>query len=402
MDGFLRAYQSSKAVGPPLAEAHTSTLEVSVTNIVFNHAAGSLTGDAIELRKDFATALPRPEYTRAGESFAAYVGGTTPVTVQVRFEVVSPDPVSTLTLRGISTDSAGGGTLSDTDEKVVTVTNGVSHEGTDDPATPWDDSEYVTFTTEGAVPSQVNQSDEYWAWQITASAPTPLEHPIAADTSGPHHTYVLYAAPEIPWTQTVDEPHNPWVSLLTLACDWAENTPNPATVDPSDKEREIVATLIPGIFNGMRDLGKVYLPLPTHCNTAVDCDLTAILSEAEPSTDCFDLSGLLVLASHALGVGADASLRYQVLGDFQTRPVLPFHNGEGFPCPEYPGCWHAYTWARHSFGWFEGKVYDGTLMLNFAEPRHPIGEERDTTYKDDLYLTGLWTPVVAGTVSSFH
>jgi hypothetical protein len=415
MDGFLRAYQSSKAVGPPLAEAHTSTLEVSVTNIVFNHAAGSLTGDAIELRKDSATTLPRPEYTRGGESYAAYVGGTTPVTVQVRFEVVSPDPVDSVTVHAFSDDGPDGGTLSKTDQKVVSFMNGASQEGTDDPTTSWDDSEYVTFTLANPIPSQISRSYERWIWQVDELNEYPVDHLFSADASGPHHTYVLYAAPEVPWTQTVDEPHNPWVSILDLACDWAQGTPSSGIGEPLEQHRAIVNALIPGAYEGMANTGKTYDPAESHCNGATDCDLTAIVSPSavgNRTLDCFDASGLVVLSGRAIGV-AEVS-RNKVFGTFWlgakfvTQPIMPFRlEPNAVLCPS-GRCWRSYFILEHSFAWFDNRVFDGMIKVNMDDPRYPrdepcAGVECAGSYRDDVLAPGSeWELFGFEDITEFH
>ncbi|MBF0199129.1 MAG: hypothetical protein HQL32_15545 [Planctomycetes bacterium] len=190
-------------------------VDVNVENILFNHNRTSSTNDALNIRENYSTALSLPEFSKGGSNNpSAYIKGSS-VTILARLSV-KPNTITSAKIKAISTDT--NGSLGDLAEKSVTFNSGISQEGSDDTSTSGiNESEYVEFDVQGALPSKVFTSTESWKWVVTEIDGNAVSGELEVDSTSGHEVYVLWDTPKAPWTQTVNDAMNPWVSALEYA-----------------------------------------------------------------------------------------------------------------------------------------------------------------------------------------
>ncbi len=167
---------------------------------------------------------------------------------------------------------------------------------------------------------------------------------------------------------------NPWAVVLRYSCDWAEDETN----DP-----DAVTSITTRAYNGF---GKNYDGGDSHVDSTT-CHLTDMLSESW--VDCRDMSAIVQLFSQVLGV-SNVQVR-RVNGQFAYKMINPIGS---------PG-WQTGAWNFHQFGWYGGEVYDACIELDMSSPRVPTGEDLNTTYKNDLYDAGYWTPQTPFIINDF-
>jgi len=269
----------------------------------------------------------------------------------------------------------------------VSFMNGVSLEGTDDPTTSWDDNEHATFTLANPIPSQISRSDERWIWQVDELNEIPVDHLFSADASGPHHTYVLYAAPEVPWTQTVDDYHNPWTDALDLACAWGQGMP--ASEDVSlEEERQIVQAVAEGSYAGLSNRTYSFAASLLYGGGSPTIDLTILLTLDQ--IECFGAAALTQLFSQALGVNTSHVSRYRIHSfgaKFLTSELMLVGDNR----------WGTQRWSTHVFGWFgQGdpddlltwRAFDGLFVIDRDAPHFLLNRD-SATYESELVQ---WKP----------
>jgi hypothetical protein len=190
---------------------------------------------------------------------------------------------------------AVGNVFPDVTAKDVTFVGGVSQEGSDDPATTIDESEWVEFSLsgkshqfDGDTDKDVSTSVDSWKWSITS--------PFTCDfvTSGPHTNYCVLDVPKEPWYQSKET--HPWVSALEHACTWAGgSTGLPDAVDK--------------VANGIYDSGKFdynfdenYFDSATATHNLTDC-IERLNGSTTPQQDvnCVDCANFTVSFGNLLG-----------------------------------------------------------------------------------------------------
>jgi hypothetical protein len=346
-------------------------LKVQASHIAFNHDWDSHTSDGLNIRQNKTLTIPIPEYTKGGNNQAAAYIKDKSITMLARFTAEPSSFVTSLKLKGVSDDTDGS--LGDVVEKIVSFEAGVSTEGTDDPATPgFDESEYAELQVSGKTPDKVFVSNDSWNWTITEvnGVPTP---PLLADRSGEHRIYTVFDEPKSPWVLNPhDDEKNPWDQVLSYACDWANGAQN---------EDAAMGSVTTGAYGGF---GKDYNGDITHVE-GTTCHLTSLLSDTK--ADCQDMSAVVQLYTAILG-GGTAQVR-RVNGPFNTKEILPMQ-----------GTWTTEYWYLHQFGW-KGNVYDACLKLKQTDPRVPVNEDLDTTYKNDLFDSGTWSPQLQSKITDF-
>jgi len=236
--------------------------------IKFNHDSASLSGDAMNIRKNFTQTVAVPEWT-AGETLpadspAAYAIKETKgktITIKAKFTVTS-NSVTKAQVR-----ARGGGVLGAIDPQTITLGSGVSV------------PEFVSFELRhhqiGA--GGINVQDIKWEWEFRCCGGSKWE-PLATTR---HRIYIVLEEPKLPWKQQpVADTQNPWTEALDYACVWAAGQQN--QVD--------AATAITKHINA--NVGLVY-----------DNASGAPFYELPPQYDKFELTQFLAYLTNGTGLG---------------------------------------------------------------------------------------------------
>ena len=184
-----------------------SVYEISA--IVFNYNGGSITNDALNLRKNFSTPAPSKSWTKGGsanfaDSPALYAIQETqgnPLAIRVAFRANG--------IPGAFIRALGGGRLGPAKEHYVSFDSaGFSGYETFELTNP-------TFHAYG-----VAAYDITWLWQWRLKATDPWRGLVTTR----HRIYVILRAPTLPWTQAPASTSLPWIDALEIACNWAHGT----------------------------------------------------------------------------------------------------------------------------------------------------------------------------------
>jgi len=236
--------------------------------ISFNHDSASLSGDAMNIRKNFTQTVAVPEWT-AGETLpadspAAYAIRETQgrtITIKAKF-MVSSNSVTKAQVR-----ACGGGVLGQLDPQTITLANGVSV------------PEFVSFELRDHLigADGINVEDVTWEWEFRCCGGCKWE-PLATTR---HRIYTVLEEPNLPWTQQpASDTQNPWTDALDYACVWAAGQQN--EID--------AATAITKQVNA--NLGLVY-----------DNASGAPFYEPQPLCDKFELTQFLAYLRNGTGLG---------------------------------------------------------------------------------------------------
>src|SRR5215217_4584281 len=186
---------------------------LKLLSISFNHDTASLSGDAMNLRKNFTQVVAVPEWT-AGETLptdspAAYAIKEThgrKITIKAKFTVTSSN-VTKAQVR-----ARGGGTLGRLDPQTISLSNGVSV------------PEFISFElrhhTIGT--GGIKVEDITWKWEFRCCGGSKWE-PLATTR---HRIYIVLEEPNLPWKQPASDTQNPWAEALDYACVWAAGKQN--------------------------------------------------------------------------------------------------------------------------------------------------------------------------------
>jgi hypothetical protein len=200
-----------------------------------------------------------------------------------------------------------------------------------------------------------HNTDISWRYQVKSPAGT--DEWVGTGDSDNLVYYIILGQPQAPMTA-------PWVEVLELATDWAQD---------ETTEAGVVDTITVSAFS---DFNKNYDGGRTH-SRGTSMNLTDLL--ADNWADCRDMSATVHVFSGAIGATA---VQVRIIdGPLVTKPIDPVGS---------PG-WDAAAWNFHQVTHY-GNVYDACLRLDQSEPRIPRNEPIDTTYRSDLYDTGGWTP----------
>ena len=178
-----------------------------ISTVRFNFHTGSITNDALNIRKNFSTTAPSPEWTKGvssgySDSLVAYAiketqGNT--LCIQASFKA---NGISVAFIRAI-----GGGRMGTVKEKAVSF-NSAGNSG------------YETFELENTTfhSHGVNAYNVRWRWQWKLKSTDTwkdLEYTR-------HRVYIILQAPTAPWVQTLESTSLPWADGLEIACNWAK------------------------------------------------------------------------------------------------------------------------------------------------------------------------------------
>lgn len=218
---------------------------------------------------------------------------------------------------------------------------------------------YTELQLAGYLPNWVGKHTFTWKWEIYAIPVNTSSYCAAWNTTYTTHTcYTVLAVPQAPMAK-------PWLSVLDYACVWANG---------HTTEADVVWIITQEAYNS---LGKVYYPGNTHAPRPV-FHLKSFLSSSW--ADCQDMSAVVQVFTNALG-GSNIKVRSinYFSGQLVYKAILAIGNS----------VWSGGTWNFHQFGYLNN-VYDACLMLKQSEPRIPLDESIDGSYKTDLFQSGTW------------
>ena len=187
--------------------------ELKLVAISFNHNSSAFSGDAMNVRRNFANAISVPEWTigktLATDSPAAYTIKETQgkkITIRVKFTVLPKTANAQI-------KADGGGVLGPIDPQTVTFLSGVSV------------PEFVSFELKhqsiGA--SGIKVEDITWNWKYRCCGGCEWE-PLQTTH---HRIYIILEQPTLPWKQQpFSDTQNPWTEALDYACTWAAGKQN--------------------------------------------------------------------------------------------------------------------------------------------------------------------------------
>jgi hypothetical protein len=163
---------------------------IRVTHIYFDHDYS----EAIHLRKNYTTPIPKPEWVLGERSGAALYVQNNPVEILARFESFPGVDSAYIWAEG---DSVLGGT----EGQWVHFTNRVS------------DPEYYSFSTNYSTPSELGHYSWDWHWKSSSGSDKAV---MELNVSGSHEIYTILKDPGLPWEIDQENNQNPWTDALDL------------------------------------------------------------------------------------------------------------------------------------------------------------------------------------------
>jgi len=320
-------------------------LEVDVVSMRFNYEAG-YSNDALDIKKNASTDIALPEWYPAASrnNPCAWIKGQTNRRISTYF-YHNQDQGEICSIH-VQTTGAGAypGTIAET--QVNFSSCGSSGNST------------LTMTN-GQVPNYVRKFGFDYGWYVTRVNGEVLQWSIYMGVTGTHYYYILLAAPQSPMSV-------PWTDVLEYSCAWAAN---------QSSESGAVTKITEGAYN---DLGNShsYNGYQTHAS-GTTFYLTNFLNDDD--ADCQDMSAVVQIFTQAIG-GSSTQVR-RINGGFYYKAILPIGYGQ----------WGTGYWNFHQVGW-KSNIYDACLKLNQSNPRIPVNENIDGSYKSDLFNSGYWTP----------
>lgn len=187
--------------------------DLKLVAISFNHDISALSGDAMNVRRNFTNTISVPEWTTgttlATDSPAAYTIKETQgkkIFIKVKFTSLPKNATAQV-------KADGGGVLGPIDPQPITLVNGVSV------------PEFVTFELKhhsiGA--GGIKLEDITWNWKYRCCGGSEWE-PLQTTH---HRVYIVLEQPTLPWKQQpFPDSQNPWTEALDYACVWAAGKQN--------------------------------------------------------------------------------------------------------------------------------------------------------------------------------
>ncbi len=317
--------------------------EIDVYYIKFNYQSG-YSYDALTLKKNNSTYIQVPEWLSGSRNEKiGYIESQSNRRIKVKFWVDRQGFDSML----IYAEKVGQGDgIGDVIEKEVM----------------FDGSQYsspAVMRCDGSVPGSVGIRSFSWRWYVLEIDGQLFQgSPLWIGDTGPHEYYTVLAAPQNPMSE-------PWTQVLDYACDWASGT----TSEYSALRRVTQ--------HAYYDLNKSYDGSRTHTN-GTSFNLTAFFNDNW--ADCQDMSAVIHVFTRAIG-GDETEVR-KIWGQFYTKKIDPIGNGED---------WQIMLWNFHQVGW-NLNVYDACVRLDPDNPRIPVNEDINESYKSDLFDHGYWNP----------
>ena len=317
--------------------------------ISFNHDNTSLSGDAMNIRKNFTQTVAVPEWT-VGETLpadspAAYAIKETQgrtITIKAKF-TVSSNSVTQAQVR-----ARGGGVLGQLDPQTITLANGVSV------------PEFVSFELRdhliGADGIQVE--DITWEWEFRCCGGSKWE-PLATTR---HRIYVVLEEPKLPWKQQpAADTQNPWTEALDYACVWAAGQQN--QVDAATAITKQINANVGLVYDNVNGASKY-----TVWAAVAQFELTQFLAYLTNGTglgnivNCTDCATITTTFSNLVGCDLHASKMGSLFG-FDLTPFRGIGSAV-FGCPGF-GCHFSY----HEVAWTGGHgnadpIFDACLRVD--------------------------------------
>ena len=301
--------------------------DLKLVAISFNHDKNSLTADAMNVRRNFATAITAPEWTTgttlATDSPAAYAIKETQgnkITIKAKFTIFPKKAKAEI-------KADGGGVLGSIDPQLVTFLNGVSV------------PEFVSFDlshqTIGA--DGIKLEDITWDWKFRCCGGAKWE-PLQTTH---HRIYIVLEEPTLAWKQQpFPDTQNPWTEALDYACAWAAGT----------KNRDDAAAAITQQINANLGLAYDMAAGASHytSNFLAIFELTQFLAYLKngtglgPIVNCTDCATITTTFSNLVGCDLHAS---KMGSGFALTPIKGIGQ-PGFGCPNW-GC----SFSFHEVAW---------------------------------------------------
>jgi len=320
--------------------------DLKLVAISFNHDTSALTMDAMNVRKNFATAISAPEWTAGKtaptDSPAAYAIKEThgqTITVKAKF-TISPTSATQAEIK-----AEGGGVLGALDPQTVAFSGGVSV------------PEFVSFELRHHTIGNdgIKLEDITWNWKYRCCGGCEWE-PLATTH---HRIYVVLEEPKLPWKQQPSpSDQNPWTEALDYACVWAGGK----------KTRDDAATAITEAVNS--SLGLVYdnalgASHYTSANLAI-FELTQFIAYLKNGTglghivNCTDCATITTTFSNLVGCDLHASK----MGSYFDLTPFRGIGAATFGCPGF-GC----SFSFHEVAWKGGHgnadpLFDACLRVD--------------------------------------
>lgn len=311
--------------------------------IKFNFDGSSNSNDAITIRNASGGTATVPEWAYnngnpVAEKFA-YIMGQSNRSIQVRFNSNCTDMHLIINL----TVTSGTG--------IGTVCNYFVDNYT---ALDW-----ITLALSGNIPGSVGTRNFTWQWSVYA-IPNDVAYCSATSTFNTSHSYyTLLSAPQAPMAE-------PWKNVLEYACSWASGETDALGV---------VSKITTGAYN---NLGLEYDGGQSHAYYP-NFNLTQTLNDG--FADCRDMSAIVQVFSNAIGC---SNIRVKTIdydsGSFNYKIIKPI----GLPWTTTIKFWNFHQFA------YMGNVFDACLQLVESNPRIPINEDVNGSYKNDLFHSGDW------------
>jgi hypothetical protein len=304
--------------------------ELKLVAISFNHDTASLSGDSMNLRRNFTQAVAAPEWTVGKtlptDSPAAYAikeTQGTKITIQASFTVTSNN-VTKAEVR-----ATGGGVLGALDPQLINLAGGVSV-----PAFVSFELHHHTIGNAG-----IKLEDITWNWEFRCCGGSEWE-PLETTR---HRIYIVLEEPKLPWKQPTPDTQNPWAEALDYACVWAAGKQN----------RDDAAAAITQAINA--NLGLVYDNAfgASHYTSGglATFELTQFLTYLKNGTglgnivNCTDCATITTTFSNLVGCDLHAS---RMGSNFKLTPFKGIGSAV-FACPGF-GCGFSY----HEVAWKGG------------------------------------------------
>jgi len=176
---------------------------IQLETVEFNHDPTDPTRSALNIRRNAKGTIPRPEWKRGKSTSpedapAAYsIASTDGQAVTVRATLRNTDAVPA----SVEIRATGGGPLGALDTVRIDL-HGGAEASVDMP---------LTHRQFGGIAVQ----DMTWEWQVRTVGGTGPWNDLATTR---HRIYTVLAVPGAPWSPDLNNPANPWTSLLDHAC----------------------------------------------------------------------------------------------------------------------------------------------------------------------------------------
>jgi hypothetical protein len=301
--------------------------DLKLVAISFNHDPSALSGDAMNIRRNFANSISVPEWitgkTLATDAPAAYSIKETQgrkIIIKAKFTVLPKNAKAQV-------KADGGGVLGPIDPQTVTLVNGVSV------------PEFVSFELKhhSIGTGGIKLEDITWNWKYRCCGGSEWE-PLQTTH---HRIYIVLEEPTLPWKQQPSpDTQNPWTEALDYACVWAAGKQN----------HDDAASAITQAINA--NLGLVYdnAAGASHYTSGglALFELTQFLSYLKNGTglgnivNCTDCATITTTFSNLVGCDLHAS---KMGYSFDLTPFRGI-GAAGFGCPGF-GCgfsFHEVAW----------------------------------------------------------